>query len=400
MGGGAEAGGGGGGRRHRGRGLRGAPAEGPGPAGGAKAVRCGDAASILSSMPDCSADLVVTSPPYFRQRSYGSMAGETGGEEDVSEYLCAVMAVFEQCARLVKDTGSIVFNMGDKYASGGSMMLVPYRFALEARQVGGIRLVNTITWLKTNPTPRQFLRRLVPSTEPFFHFAKSARYYYDLDAYGAELDRGRGAPRGGRRGTAGGAVQLPIDGAAPPAVARGAGNAARPARGRRAGTGKRYEALIDGSGLSASEKAAAKRALREAAADVRSGAIESFRMKIRGVHSPAFGGQEGGRNSQIANNGFTVIRLRGRPMRHDAIVSSVETIRGIGHPAVYPERIVRALIALLCPPGGMVVDPYMGSGTTGVAAVKTGRRYTGIDINPAYCRAARGRIAGESKAAR
>ena len=354
------------------------------------AVHCGDAVRTLASMPDCSADLVVTSPPYFRQRSYGGLRGETGQEAAVSDYLDAVKSVFAECVRVVRDTGSIVFNMGDKY-SGGDLMLVPYHFAIEAKQIGGVRLVNDITWVKTNPTPRQFARRFVPSTEPFFHFAKSDRYYYDMGAYDDESGRG-GSPAGERGGSpagergGGGSAQATLDGAA-----AGGGRTARGGGHPRAGG--RYRAIIDASGLSPAEKDAARRALREAAEEVRDGRIASFRMKIRGVHSPAFGGQDGGRNSQIANNGFTVIRLHGGPMRRDIVTSSVETLKGIGHPAVYPERIVRALIALLCPPGGTVVDPYMGSGTTGAAAVRTGRRYVGIDINPSYCRAARRRIA-------
>lgn len=341
------------------------------------AVRCGDAARALASMPDSSADLVVTSPPYFRQRSYGGLQGETGREAAVEDYIGAVKSVFAECTRVVRDTGSIVFNMGDKYLDG-DLVLVPYRFALEAKQIGGVRLVNDITWVKTNPTPRQFARRFVSSTEPFFHFVRSNRYYYDTDAYERETGEGQG---GMRRG---GMVQAAPDGAAP------AGGGPRAGHPR---IGKGYEAIIEASGLSAGEKAAARKALREAVRDVQDGKIASFRMKVRGVHSPAFGGQEGGRNSQMANMGFTVIRLHGRTMRRDVMTSSVEALRGIGHPAVYPERIIRALIALLCPPGGTVVDPYMGSGTTGTAAVRTGRRYVGIDINPAYCRAARLRIA-------
>ena len=341
------------------------------------AVHCGDAARTLASMPDGSADLVVTSPPYFQQRSYGGLRGETGCEVAVADYIGAVKSVFAECSRVVRDTGSIVFNMGDKY-SGGDLMLVPYRFALEAKQIGGVRLVNDITWVKTNPTPRQFARRFVSSTEPFFHFVKSSRYYYDTDAYEREAD---GDPRGARHG---GKVQAAHGGAA---AAGGGPKAAHPR------AGKRYEAIIESSDLSADEKAAARKALHEAVRDVQDGRIASFRMKIRGIHSPAFGGQEGGRNSQMANRGFTVIRLLGGTMRRDVMTSSVEALRGVGHPAVYPERIVRSLIALLCPPGGTVVDPYMGSGTTGAAAVRTGRRYVGIDINPAYCKAARLRIA-------
>ena len=47
--------------------------------------------------------------------------------------------------------------------------------------------------MKQNPTPRQFRRRLVSSTEPFFHFVKTDEYHYDMDAFLAE--RGLDAQR-------------------------------------------------------------------------------------------------------------------------------------------------------------------------------------------------------------
>ena len=54
------------------------------------------------------------------------------------------------------------------------------------------------------------------------------------------------------------------------------------------------------------------------------------------------------------------------------------------HPCPYPERLVRPIIESSCPINGVVLDPFMGSGTTGVAAVKLGRKFTGIEIEPRY----------------
>ena len=320
-------------------------------------IVCGDAAARLAGMPESSVDLVVTSPPYYRQRSYAE-DGETGQEGSVGAYVDAVMAVFRECVRVTRDTGSIVFNMGDKYL-GGSLALVPHRFAIRAMEDTGVLLINSITWVKTNPTPRQYQRRRVPSTEPFFHFAKTRRYYYDKDAGG-----GNGAPA--RREAAKGGPRM----------------------------GRRYESLIESSGLTRAEKDDALRALREAIADVRAGRTSGFRMKIRGVHAPAFGGQDGGRKIHIERRGFTIIRLSGRPIQRDVIESPVESLKWNDHPAVYPESVVGQLVRTLTPEGAVVLDPYAGSGTTCVAAKKAGRRYIGIDINPAYCDAARRRLAG------
>ena len=96
--------------------------------------------------------MVITSPPYFQQRDYG---GGMGNETDVNDYLDTLLRLFRECVRVVKDDGSIVFNIGDKYQKS-NLLLVPYRFALAATETGLVKLVNEITWVKRNPTPRQF----------------------------------------------------------------------------------------------------------------------------------------------------------------------------------------------------------------------------------------------------
>ncbi len=63
------------------------------------------------------------------------------------------------------------------------------------------------------------------------------------------------------------------------------------------------------------------------------------------------------------------------------------------HYATFPERLVEPCILAGCPEGGIVLDPFLGSGTTAVVAGKLGRMCIGIEINPEYCRMAEGRIA-------
>lgn len=63
------------------------------------------------------------------------------------------------------------------------------------------------------------------------------------------------------------------------------------------------------------------------------------------------------------------------------------------HFAVFPEKLVEPCILAGCPEGGTVLDPFMGGGTTGVVAKHLGRSFTGIEINPVYCKIAADRIA-------
>ena len=71
-----------------------------------------------------------------------------------------------------------------------------------------------------------------------------------------------------------------------------------------------------------------------------------------------------------------------------------------GHPAVFPVDLPLFFIRLLCPEGGLVVDPFGGSGTTGLAALASGRRYVLIDNNEEYCQAAVRRLREEGAARR
>jgi site-specific DNA-methyltransferase (adenine-specific) len=316
-------------------------------------ILCGDNFQLIQKLPDCSVQLVITSPPYFQQRDYG---GGMGNETNVNEYIDTLLCLFRECVRVVKDDGNIVFNVGDKYQDS-NLLLVPYRFAIAATETGLVRLVNEITWIKRNPTPRQFKRRLVSSTEPFFHFAKSDDYFYNPDAFLAEA-------------------------------------CAQKQSSKKVGVkvGQRYFELIAQSALSQTEKTVARRELTEVIQEVKRGQIHSFRMKIRGIHAEPFGGQDGGRALQLKNKGFTIIRMHGNKLKRDVIETSVATVKGNKHPAIYPVEVVEEFLHLLTPSDALVLDPFIGSGSTAVACKKLGRQYIGYDINPEYCEYARQRV--------
>jgi len=314
-------------------------------------ILCGDSKEALKLVDSDSVDLVVTSPPYYQQRQYAG-AG-IGNEESVEMYLDQLLATFRQIVRVTKPTGNIVYNLGDKFI-GGSLQLIPYQFALKAVNEFELRLVNDITWVKSNPTPHQFNRRLTVSKEPFFHFALSNKYYYDRDAFLPRKTQKRSRPT--------------------------------------SKLGESYRELIKTSELDAEQKMAANKALDEVISEVISGKLHSFRMKIRGVHAPAYGGQAGGRKIRIDRDGFTIIRIHGKPMKRDIIETPVENLPGNAHPAIFPVRVVRELIRLLSPERGLVLDPYLGSGSTMVAAALEKRECIGIDISEEYCHSARDRV--------
>ncbi len=73
-----------------------------------------------------------------------------------------------------------------------------------------------------------------------------------------------------------------------------------------------------------------------------------------------------------------------------------ESARRIGHPAPFPVALPRRLIELYTYEGDLVLDPFMGSGSTAVAAIRSGRHYVGIETDPVYVELARTRLEGEA----
>lgn len=73
--------------------------------------------------------------------------------------------------------------------------------------------------------------------------------------------------------------------------------------------------------------------------------------------------------------------------------AGIQTARRNVHPTVKPIAVMRYLVRLITPPGGLVLDPFCGSGTTGCAAVLEGARFVGLELSPEYAEIARARIA-------
>ncbi|MCY3543828.1 MAG: site-specific DNA-methyltransferase [Chloroflexi bacterium] len=122
---------------------------------------------------------------------------------------------------------------------------------------------------------------------------------------------------------------------------------------------------------------------------------EESRMKGgRGHFGKRNGTPENGKNSGNANlhNGRwdQAFHPKGRNRRtvwNIPLSKSRET-----HFAVFPERLVELCVSAGCPQDGIVLDPFIGSGTTAIVTQRLGRRYIGIDSNPEYCEMARNRL--------
>lgn len=188
-----------------------------------------DAAAI--PLADDSVDLVVTSPPYFALRSYQDgdehYGGQIGSEATPEEFLEALWAVTRECARVLKPSGSMFVNLGDKYAGSGghnndglspkstlrgnghvgggpkvsatkrgapdsyirasgaarpkSLLGLPWRYAIGCIDDLGLILRSEIVWSKPNGLPESVQDRVRRSHEQWFHFTLEPRYFSAVD---------------------------------------------------------------------------------------------------------------------------------------------------------------------------------------------------------------------------
>ena len=185
-------------------------------------IICGDALDVLRTLQENSVHCVVTSPPYWKLRDYG-IAGQLGLESTVDEYVAKMVTIFAEVRRVLRKDGVLFLNLGDSYntspvghhsvesllksstAKVGNLhesnlrasktrtiirdghykpkdlLGIPWRIAF-ALQADGWYLRQDIIWHKPNPLPESVTDRCTKSHEYIFLLTKSARYYYDADA--------------------------------------------------------------------------------------------------------------------------------------------------------------------------------------------------------------------------
>lgn len=312
----------------------------------------GDALDMLSTLADSSVDCCVTSPPYYGLRDYGE-PGQYGIESSPAQYVNKVR-------RVLAVDGTLWLNLGDSYASNGgasgrlsatglegthprtppeaddphtwgkwnrdwgvprkNLLGLPWRVAFALQDDGWI-LRNAIVWAKANAMPESVTDRLSSTHELLFLFAKSPCYWFDLDA-----------------------IREPL--AHPEAL-----------------NGKRVFGGQAKGGGAGRVGASARRAGKHPS--VYGGAIPP------GANRPKGAGAEGWRHTDAhpkGRNPGDVWKIPTQPFPE-------------AHFAVMAPALAERCVLAGCKPGGTVLDPFCGVGTTGMVAGKHGRRFVGIDIS-------------------
>ncbi|MDJ1137903.1 DNA-methyltransferase [Streptomyces iconiensis] len=254
----------------------------------------GDALDVLRTLPDGAVDCIVTSPPYYGLRDYGT-PGQYGLEPTPAEYVERLRAVFAEARRVLADDGTLWLNVGDSYYSGkGAPVGVDRR--QRARRWGAVRPLDRAGMGVPRKSLLMVPARVALALQDDWWTLRSEIIWRRPDA-------------------------------APEPTARD-----RPAR-----------------------------------------TTERIYLLTRG---PRYGYE---RSDTAATDVWTMSPDRGRESG--------------GHVAPFPIELPLRCIKAGCKPGGIVLDPFSGSGTTGAAARQLGRQYVGIDLNADYHDLARNRFA-------
>ena len=335
-------------------------------------ILIGDVRDRLRELPDESVHCVVTSPPYFGLRDYG-VAGQIGLEPTPQEFIAKLVEVFREVRRVLRKDGTCWVNMGDSYSgyhgnknseiptsatngwtngynenkrSAGrpqdygfkpkDKMLIPHRLAI-ALCDDGWWVRDDIVWAKLNPMPESVTDRCTKAHEYIFLLAKSERYYYDHEA-----------------------IKEPsvTDDQRRPYGSPGA-NALDP-RGRQ------------GAGELRSKRDSFKREDSKRAEVIPGQSVGTLRPD-RAESEWDIG----------MRNKRSVWTVATQPFKE-------------AHFATFPPELPEICIKAGCPPGGTVLDPFGGAGTTGLVADRLQRDAILIELNPAYAEMARKRIQGDA----
>ena len=292
-------------------------------------IHVGDNIFHLTNIPDASVDMCVTSPPYYNLRDYKN-SNQIGAENTVSDFVENLCKVFDEVKRILKPTGSCWVNIGDTYDKK-RLLQVPSRFEI-AMCDRGWHLRNEIIWSKPNPQPISSKDRFWGNHEKFFWFVKDVKkYYFNRD---------------------------------PILVPQAEISIRRMFSKNNMDKRKDFNASSkEGFAISSSSQDKHYARMRE-----EMGIDKEFNYE------------------ELIKSG----KCPTRPEFDTWDIPSV-TYKG-AHFAVYPPELIEKPILSCCPEQGIVIDPFMGSGTTGEVAKLNNRRYIGLELNPEYAILANERI--------
>ncbi|MBL8048090.1 MAG: site-specific DNA-methyltransferase [Chthonomonas sp.] len=315
----------------------------------------GTALDMLRTLPDASVDCIVTSPPYWGLRKYGEDPGMIGLEPTFQEYLDNLIEVFAECHRVLKATGTMWINMGDAYAGSWGGQGGPSNLSVPSKGVN----------------PEKAPNRNGTDLPPKSLIGQPWRLAFALQDMGFIL-------------------RSDIIWEKPTAMPESVKD--RPTRSHEYifmfAKSRRY--WYDAKAIAVPRKTTNGRT--PAGWDTGPGShatIEHATVKVPASYKGSVPGRKFGPGQD----------RRSETTRVESDTRNCRTVWTIGpepfkgaHFAAFPSEIPRRCILASCPPCGVVLDPFAGTGTTLAAAIAHGRQAIGIEINAEYCDLIRERI--------
>lgn len=335
---------------------------------------CGDVTEQLARIPDDSVHVVVTSPPYWSQRDY-DVPNEIGDEDTLTEYVGVMGDVARELQRVVHPRGSVFLNVGDVYRNK-CLQQLPHHVARKFIDVGWTYRRDIIWDKGTTRKPDPSRDRRATAHEYVFHFTHDGEYFYNetvadgshdsvIEAPTASVSAPHLAPFSEEL------VEQCLKGATPENVCRSCGCPYE----------REYESIP--RPLAEPEREQSKRA-RELYED--STLTEDHLNAIRSVG--------------ISDVGKATVTENGGEGNTEEIVRKAmrakDVLGGYYREFTMTERQPSGWTpACDCgddPAPPLVLDPFVGSGTTAVVAKRMGYDYIGIDIDENAIEIARNRL--------
>lgn len=313
----------------------------------------------LKKMPSDFLDCVITSPPYWQLRDYGYV-GQWGLEPTFQEYLEHLWQLMDEIYRVLKSTGTVWVNLGDTYSRTGGksigrlqpnalvgntkkgirggncngvigiydkcLLLIPHRFAIGCIDRGWI-VRNDIIWAKRNGMPESVTDRFSKKHEYFFFMVKSEKYYFDLDSVRDKIK------------------EVSIN---------------------------RYKYEFTG---------------QEGGKNGNFKGDKSYLIpttKIKKENAEMFGSPRARQHRE----GHVINEIGNPSGKNPGSVSDFWDVptkpNKESHYAQYSDSLIKKPILAGCPEGGLIYDPFMGSGSTADAAIRSGRNFIGSEMSKEY----------------
>ena len=305
-------------------------------------IFCGDALDVLRTLPDNSVHCCITSPPYYALRDYG-VDGQIGREDTPAQYVARLTEVFSEVRRVLLPSGTLWLNIADTYCGTGSK-----GDHLDPKNPSGrngqcVSLAQRVENVKA--------KDMIGIPWMLAFALRDRGWYLRSDII---WQKANPMPESCKD---------------------------RPSRC--------YEHVF---------LLTKSRSYYYDAAAIAEPVAESTPMRMRrkfgkNKYSAGIPGQAHQHLNDYRPNGYAEEDIP--LLRNKRDVWQINSVPYKGaHFAAYPPKLVETCLLAGCPQDGIVLDPFLGSGTTAAVAKQMGRHYIGVELNPDYCELAKQRIGG------